>query len=482
MIMLYLQWKSLLKGSKDVVHHLAQRANIINIVLTYMQTVTITLSYSMNWPESIKKFAMWEGSLVMLDLFTFIAPECSIKLGFIFRWVTGMVSPLLLLGAGVGYAKYEQFAEGQGTAAYNKTAFEKVRAKRNAIEQLSTNFLLAWYLTILQKSLQPLACSPTTVGEEEGSREVLLLDADPTVRCWEGGQHQQIGILGITTFAAFGFLLPFVMKGAIYRAAKGKFIARWERFDYVLLAQKLVTATSLALPRDMWAIQWVLCFLGSAGVLATQWRITLTYGKGEGKNGGLQFLPYQRPATNWLSTLTLVSEQLILIIGLTSRVSDSLAPLVETLFFLLFFGTLIACAVLIYRDHKKQDAEAMATEEDGPAMLAALEAKAKAVEKKREAALRQLSKSDSTFFGSMKRLPGVLLKTKSAVIENKDKTTTSPLHQKRTPARVKQHQKQKETSTTVDSDSDPEDVQMERIASEMGWEVEAKHGSSRVLV
>jgi hypothetical protein len=218
---------------------------------------------------------------------------------------------------------------------------ESIAKKKDALEQLSTTFLLAWYLTMLNKSLQPLACS-----RPQGLSGAAILDADPTIRCWEmGGSHMFIAIAGMLTFVAFGIVLPYTTRKAIIRAASSNFVRSWEPFEYALMAQKLVNAVSLAIPQKWWLVQWLLCFAGIMLVLTAQTIATHRHGNGE-------LLPYQHAYDNRISMLTLVAELLVLGLGLVSRSlsGSAAAAVVEVLFFAVVFGTLLYCAVLAWRE------------------------------------------------------------------------------------------------------------------------------------
>jgi hypothetical protein len=308
----------------------------------------------------------WIGSVVMLDLFTFMAPECAMKIGFTMRWGIQMVSPLILIGIAVQKTRHlaHQAAYLQGRSAskfYSDAAKNKMKAKsenmtkkKDALEQLSTTFLLAWYLTMLNKSLQPLACS-----RPEGASNGAFLDADPTIRCWEmGGSHMFIGIVGMLTFMAFGFLLPYTMREAIIRAASSKFVDSWELFEYALMGQKLVAAVSLAIPQKWWVLQWVLCFAGIGAVFTAQLFVTRKHGNGV-------LLPYQHTIDNQISMLTLVAEILVLGLGLMSVSLEGSAVIVESLFFAVVFGTLLFCALLAWRELQAEHGEQKMMEEEG---------------------------------------------------------------------------------------------------------------------
>jgi hypothetical protein len=213
--------------------------------------------------------------------------------------------------------------------------------KKNALGQLSTTFLLAWYLTILNKSLQPLACS-----RPEGLSGAAFLNADPTIRCWDNstkhivftciwsmatfvhlsyalrtliasrkrlqeeqiiccehmghvlqvvcgacvtviplvllllgsGSHMIIAIAGMITCVTFGVVLPYTMREPIIHAASSKFVRSWELFEYALMAQKLLTAVSLAVPQELWILPWAMCVAGIGTVLALQLLATYTHG------------------------------------------------------------------------------------------------------------------------------------------------------------------------------------------------------------
>jgi hypothetical protein len=210
------QWRRLIRSDKAAAKRMSRQFNSISIFLTFMQTVVISLHFDMDWPESVQKFASAVNAFFMFDLFTFVSPECTVKLAYTVRWFAQLVSPLTLLLIGMGLTAHVRRMEGQGTAGYNKHEWEKVRAKKEAIEQLNTGFLLAWYLTMVNKSLQPFACS--SGGEGRGS----VLDADPNIMCWESGEHTMLAVLGGLAFVAFGLLLPYAMYAAIKRTASVK--------------------------------------------------------------------------------------------------------------------------------------------------------------------------------------------------------------------------------------------------------------------
>jgi hypothetical protein len=208
------QWRRLIRSDKAKAQKMTKQLHTISILLTLMQIVVISLHFDLGWPESVQKFASAVSSYVMLDLFTFMAPECAIKLPYTVRWVSQLMSPLLLLLVGMGLTAYARRMEGQGLAGYQRDEYEKVHAKKEAIEQLNTGFLLAWYLTIINKSLQPFACSSLGEGSSKS-----VLDADPNITCWDSNEHVTIAILGGAACIAFGFLLPFAMRAAIKRTA-----------------------------------------------------------------------------------------------------------------------------------------------------------------------------------------------------------------------------------------------------------------------
>jgi hypothetical protein len=312
--LVYRKWRQLLKGDEAYVQRLARQANIFSIILAFLQTVTISTKYALNWPPRVQRVMDWIGAFVMLDLFTFMAPECIIKLSFEVRWGIQMVSPLLFLGIAVQQLRHlaqktallnaragemqetldkgasieieagpqllkevkhhskeelerinqathdleemQHRLEDEGSiramrgvragkraqsaaelARRNEELYEKQQqlkknrkclkalkkrevlkerklelelgikfstTKKNALGQLSTTFLLAWYLTILNKSLQPLACS-----RPEGLSGAAFLNADPTIRCWDNSAKHIVFtcIWCMATFVAFIYAL-----------------------------------------------------------------------------------------------------------------------------------------------------------------------------------------------------------------------------------------------------------------------------------
>jgi hypothetical protein len=118
--LVYRKWRQLLKGDEAYVQRLARQANIFSIILAFLQTVTISTKYALNWPPRVQRVMDWIGAFVMLDLFTFMAPECIIKLSFEVRWGIQMVSPLLFLGIAVQQLRHLA----QKTALLNARAGE----------------------------------------------------------------------------------------------------------------------------------------------------------------------------------------------------------------------------------------------------------------------------------------------------------------------------------------------------------------------
>jgi hypothetical protein len=263
--LVYRQWQQLLKSDEAYVRQVARQANVLSIILAFLQTVAISTKYALDWPPDIQRVMDWIGSVVMLDLFTFVVPECTLKIGFIVRWVIQMVLPLILIGVAVQKTRrlaheavhLQERSDSEFYSTDAKSKFkeksENAAQKKDALEQLSTTVLLTWYLTMLNKSTQPMACSRV-----EGA-VTAVLDADPTIRCWGmGGSHMFIAIIGILTFTAFGVVLPYILRESIIRAASIKFVGSWEWFEYAMMAQKLVTAISLTVPQKQWLLQWLM--------------------------------------------------------------------------------------------------------------------------------------------------------------------------------------------------------------------------------
>jgi hypothetical protein len=244
---------------------------------------------------------------------------------------------------GMGLTALVRRMESQGLAGYQRDEYEKVHAKKEAIEQLNTGFLLAWYLTIINKSLQPFACSSLGEGSSKS-----VLDGDPNITCWDSDEHMAITILGGAACIAFGFLLPFAMRAAIKRTASVKFAAGWERCEYLLILQKLVVAVSLALPRKEWEMQWAMCVVANGVMLLGQ-----IWLKPRG-------LPYQDLHMNQLSLLTLSAEVITLVIGFAGRVSGSSAA-IEWSFFIVVGVTTLGCARITWVSEEEMET----TLEDG---------------------------------------------------------------------------------------------------------------------
>lgn len=180
----------------------------ITIALEYFQFLGKFGQMDLNWSDSSSS-SMSAFSIARLDP-QFVAPECLHKsLSFELQWLGMFALPLAFAVV---------LLTGHSFWLMLCSLCKKGDVRRKVTRQRVGALLLVlqiMYLTLVEKAMQALDCSPLPDGS-------AALDSSPSIRCWESDKHKVLAAFGVTAMVIYVVGIPLlfwrVLRYARHRA------------------------------------------------------------------------------------------------------------------------------------------------------------------------------------------------------------------------------------------------------------------------